>query len=471
MPFDLLAAARHEMIERGFEPDLPAPALQQAQALQPAHEAGLEDLSGLLWSSIDNDESRDLDQIEWAEHVSGGIRVLVAIADVDELVGRGTPIDAHASHETTTVYTGIHTFPMLPERLSTDLTSLNENQDRAAVVIEMVVDANGDIASSRVFRANVRNRAQLTYSGVGPWLDGSTPAPAKVAASPDLETQLRIQNEVAHHLRAARDRKGALTFDRQEAEAIVHDGQVKAIEARRANSASRLIEDFMIGANEVMARTLRDRGVTSIRRVVKAPERWPRIMELAERYGDKLPPEPDAAALNAFLVARKHKDPDHYPDVSLAVLKLMGSGEYVAARPGDEQSGHFGLAAHDYTHSTAPNRRFADLVTQRLLKSKPYSDDELDAIARACTSMENAARKVQRDMAKRIAAVAVQSRIGEEFAAVVTGVTPKGVFVRVANPPIEGRLMRGDHGLDVGDCIRVRLEATDPERGFIDFVR
>jgi len=227
----------------------------------------------------------------------------------------------------------------------------------------------------------------------------------------------------------------------------------------------------MIGANEVMARTLRDRGVTSIRRVVKAPERWPRIMELAEQYGDKLPNQPDAAALNAFLVARKRKDPDHYPDISLAVLKLMGSGEYVAARPGDEQAGHFGLAAHDYTHSTAPNRRFADLVTQRLLKGKAYPDEDLDAIAESCTKMENAARKVQRDMAKRIAAVAVQNRIGEEFPAVVTGVMPKGVFVRVANPPMEGRLMRGDHGVDVGDRIRVRLIATDPERGFIDFGR
>lgn len=471
MPFDLVAAARHEMIERGFEPDLPQPALQQAQSLQPAHEAGLEDLTALAWSSIDNDDSRDLDQIEWAERVSGGIRVLVAIADVDSLVERGTPIDTHAAHETTTVYTGVRVFPMLPERLSTDLTSLNEDQLRAAIVIEMVVEPGGDIVSSRIFRANVRNRAQLTYSGVGAWFDGAGPMPPKVAASPELQAQLRLQNEAAHQLRSARDRKGALTFDRQETEAIVHDGHVKGIEARRANSASRLIEDFMIGANEVMARTLRDRGVTAIRRVVREPERWPRIMELAEQYGEKLPPQPDAAALNAFLVARKRKDPDHYPDVSLSVLKLMGPGEYVAARPGGEQPGHFGLAAQDYTHSTAPNRRFADLVTQRLLKSQPYSDDELDRIARSCTLMEDAARKVQRDMAKRIAAVAVQDSIGQEFPAVVTGVTPKGVFVRVANPPIEGRLMRGDHGLDVGDRIRVRLESTDPARGFIDFVR
>jgi exoribonuclease-2 len=471
MAFDLVAAARQEMMERGFQPDMPEPARHQAESLEPAHDGTLEDLTGLLWSSIDNDESRDLDQIEWAERVAGGIRVLVAIADVDALVARGTPIDAHAAHDTTSVYTGVRTFPMIPERLSTNLTSLNEDQVRPAIVIDMVVDPNGDIASSRVFRANVRNRAQLTYSRVGPWLEDAEPAPPKVAASSDLEAQLRLQNEAAHHLREARDRKGALTFDRQEAAPIVSDGHVKGLAARRANRATRLIEDFMIGANEVMARTLRERGVTSIRRVVKTPERWPRIVELARQYGDQLPPEPDAGALNAFLVARKRQDPDHYPDVSLAVLKLLGSGEYAAARPGDEQSGHFGLAAQDYTHSTAPNRRFADLVTQRLLKSTPYSDDDLDTIARNCTLMENAARKVQRDMSKRIAAVAVRSRIGEEFHAVVTGVTPKGVFVRVSDPPIEGRLMRGDEGVDVGDRIRVRLISTDPERGFIDFAR
>jgi exoribonuclease-2 len=477
MAFDLAAAARQEMLDRGFEPDLPAEALQQARALQPPATDGLENLSGLLWSSIDNDDSRDLDQIEWAERVSDGIRVLVAIADVDALVVRRTPIDAHAEHETTTVYAGVRTFPMLPERLSTDLTSLNQGQDRSAIVIEMVVRADGSITSSRVYRGLVRNRAQLTYNAVGPWLEDTGAVPAKVAAIAGLEEQLRLQNEAAHLLREARDRLGALTFDRQETQAVVENGQVKGIEGRRANRASRLIEDFMIGANEVMARTLRSSGVTAIRRVVKAPERWSRIMELAERYGDKLPPEPDARALNAFLMERKRTDAQHYADVSLAVLKLMGPGEYVAARPGDEQDGHFGLAAQDYTHSTAPNRRFADLVTQRLLKAllahgaQAYTDEELAAIARACTLKEDAARKVQRDMSKRIAAVALQNRIGQQFAAVVTGVTPKGVFVRVTDPPVEGRLVRGEAGLDVGDGIRVKLLATDPARCFIDFGR
>jgi len=340
-----------------------------------------------------------------------------------------------------------------------------------------VVGPDGDIGASSVYPARVRNRAQLTYSGVGPWLEGTAPAPAKVAAWPDLAAQVQLQNEAAHALREARHRLGALTFDRAEIQPVIAEGKVRDIQSRRANRASRLIEDFMIGANEVMARTLREAGVSSIRRVVKAPERWERIMELAERYGEKLPPEPDAAALNAFLIRRKQADAAHYADVSLSILKLMGPGEYVAARPGDESQGHFGLAAHDYTHSTAPNRRFADLVTQRLLKAlsaktpQPYADDALQAIARNCTLKEDAARKVQRDMTKRIAAVALQHRIGQQFAAVVTGVTRKGVFVRIVEPPVEGRLMRGEEGLDVGDRVHVTLLSADPQRGFIDFGR
>jgi exoribonuclease-2 len=475
--FDLVAAARQEMREHGFDPEFPAEAERQLAGIEPGRNGDLRDLTGLLWSSIDNDESRDLDQIEWAERVAGGIRVLVGIADVDSLVAKSTPIDCHAGRETTTVYAGIRTFPMLPERLSTDLTSLSEGQDRDAIVIEMVVAADGDIASNRIYRARVRNRAQLTYSGVGPWLEGTAAPPAKIAASAGLAAQLQLQNEAAHALREARARLGALNFDRAEAQPLIANGEVRDIESRHANRASRLIEDFMIGANEVMARTLRDAGVSSIRRVVKAPERWARIMELAERYHEKLPPEPDAGELNAFLMRRKQADATHYDDVSLSVLKLMGPGEYVASRPGDTGQGHFGLAAHDYTHSTAPNRRFADLVTQRLLKAldakaaPPYTDDELDAIARNCTLKEDAARKVQRDMTKRIAAVALQHRVGQQFAAVVTGVTPKGVFVRIVDPPVEGRLMRGEHGVDVGDRLHVTLLGADPRRGFIDFGR
>jgi len=472
---DLAAIARREMIERGFRPDFPAEVKRQAEDLAAAPADGLKDLTALAWSSIDNDDSRDLDQIEWAERTSGGIRVLVGVADVDAAVADGTPIDGYAAYETTTVYAGVHTFPMLPERLSTDLTSLSENGDRPAIVIEMTVAADGSVTDGVISRARVRNRAQLTYNAVGPWLEGHAPAPPKVAAWAELAAQLKLQDEAAQMLREARHRHGALTFDRVETQVVMSDGRVHDVVARPHNRAAQLIEDFMIAANEVMARTLRAAGVSSIRRVVKAPERWPRIMELAESCGDKLPPAPDPAALNGFLMRRKEADPLRFADLSLSVLKLMGPGEYALMRPGDTGQSHFGLAALDYTHSTAPNRRFADLVTQRLLKAlggvAPYSDGELDSIARNCTLKEDAARKVQRDMNKRLAAVALEHRVGQTFSGVVTGVTPKGVFVRSFDPPVEGRLMRGDQGLDVGDRVRVKLLATDAERGFIDFGR
>jgi exoribonuclease-2 len=475
--FDLAAAARQEMLDHGFEPDFSPDAERQLAAIEAQPDRGLRDLTGLLWSSIDNDDSRDLDQIEWSERAAAGIRVMVGVADVDSKVGKSTPIDCHAARETTTVYAGVRNFPMLPERLSTDLSSLAEGQDRAAVVIELLVAADGAISSPAIYRALVRNRAQLTYNGVGPWLDGTAAAPVKVAASAELAVQLKLQDEAAACLREARHRLGALTFDRLEAEPVMVNGKVEDIRARAANRAAHLIEDFMIAANEVMAQTLREAGVASIRRVVKAPERWPRMVELAAHYGEKLPPEPDAAALNRVLLNRKQADPEHYADVSLAVLKLMGPGEYVLMRPGDDPQGHFGLAAHDYTHSTAPNRRFADMVTQRLIKThaagaaSPYSGDELAVIARNCTLKEDAARKVQRNMTKRMAAVALRNRVGQTFSGVVTGVTPKGVFVRIFDPPVEGRLMHGESGLDVGDRLHVSLLSTDPQRGFIDFGR
>ena len=473
--FNLAAAARQEMLDHGFSPDFPPETERQLAAMRTEPDRGLRDLTGLLWSSIDNDDSRDLDQIEWAERTGDGIRVLIAIADVDSMLAKATPIDGHAARETTSVYAGVRTFPMLPERLSTDLTSLGEGKDRAAIVIEMVVDGDGSVRDGSVERAVVRNRAQLTYSAVGPWLEGKAEAPPKVAGSAELAAQLKLQDEAAQALCEERHRLGALTFDRVEAQPVVANGRVESIATRGHNRAAQLIEDFMIGANEVMARRLREAGVSSIRRVVKAPERWPRIMELAESYGDKLPPAPDSAALNAFLLRRKQADGVHYADVSLAVLKLMGPGEYVLMKPGDSEQGHFGLAAHDYTHSTAPNRRFADLVTQRLLKAllgrPPYTDGELESFARNCTLKEDAARKVQRNMNKRLAAVALEHRIGQSFSGVVTGVTPKGVFVRTLDPPVEGRLMRGEQGVDVGDRVRVTLLGTDPQRGYIDFGR
>jgi exoribonuclease-2 len=475
--FDLVAASRQEMIDQGFAPDIPADAQRQADGIRVHPDSSLRDLTGLLWSSIDNDDSRDLDQIEWAERTGDKIRVLVAIADVDAAVAKGTPVDRYAARETTSVYAGIHTFPMLPERLSTDLTSLSEGGERASVVIEFVVAGDGSFGSTAIYRARVRNHARLTYNAVGAWLEGSAAAPAKVAASPELQAQLKLQDEAAQRLRAARHRLGALTFDRIEAQPVMTDGRVTAIVARVSNRAGHLIEDFMIAANETMEQSLQAAGVSSIRRVVKTPERWPRIVALAAALGAKLPAEPDSGALDAFLVSRKAADPMHYEDLSLSVLKLMGHGEYVRSRPGGDAQGHFGLAAHDYTHSTAPNRRFADLVTQRLVKAlaahapAPYTDAELETIASNCTLKEDAARKVQRNMLKRMAAVALAPRVGQTFSAVVTGATPKGVFVRVLDPPVEGRVMRGDEGLDVGDRLRVKLLGTDAARGFIDFGR
>ncbi|HZR28972.1 MAG TPA: ribonuclease R family protein [Terriglobales bacterium] len=478
---DLQAMAKQIMLENGFEPEFPAAAEQQLAQLE-AHppqivpDGDVRDLRNLLWSSIDNDTSRDLDQIEVAERLPNGqAKVLVGIADVDAFVPKGSPIDEHAAKETTTVYTGVRNFSMLPEQLSTGTTSLLENQDKIGIVIEFVVDQSGCITSETVYRAILRNKAQLTYNAVGGWLEGKSPAPAKVAASAELQAQLKLQNEIAQALKSERYRHGALNIDTVEVRPVILNEQVVDITRQEKNLATDLIEDFMIAANGVVARMLQQ--VSSIRRVVKTPERWNRIVELAAQSGTQLPAQPDSKALNDFLTKRKAADPDHFADLSLAVIKLMGPGEYVLERPGDPEVGHFGLAVQDYTHSTAPNRRFADLVTHRLVKAvlakqaSPYSDAELGAVATNCTTKEDAARKVERGMAKRIAAVAMGHRIGETFDAIVTGVTPHGTFVRVLQPHIEGLLCRGEQGVDVGDKVRAKLISADPQKGYIDFAR
>jgi VacB/RNase II family 3'-5' exoribonuclease len=478
---DLQAVAKDVVRQHGFEPDFP-PAVQQQLAQLRAHpptiSAGgaVRDLRDQLWSSIDNDTSRDLDQIEVAERLSNGdVKVLVGIADVDAFVPKQSAIDQHAARETTTVYTGIRNFPMLPEELSTGKTSLLEHQDCLSVVIESVVDGDGHVTSSDVFRALVRNQAQLQYNSVGAWLQGTAAAPPKVAASADLEAQLRLQDEVAQKLRSRRYENGALDLQTNEVLPLVLNAQVVDVVKQQKNHATELIEDFMIAANGVVARMLHK--VSSLRRIVKQPERWDRIVQLAATHGEKLPAEPDSKALNDFLIKRKTADPDHFADLSLAVIKLIGPGEYVVERPGDAATGHFGLAVQDYTHSTAPNRRFADIVTQRLLKAmlagqpNPYSDDELSLVAANCTEKGNAARKVEREMSKRLAAVAMQHRIGAIFDAIVTGATPKGTFVRVAQPHVEGLLAQGQQGVDVGDKLRVKLIRTDVQHGYIDFAR
>jgi exoribonuclease-2 len=478
---DLQVIAKEVMRQNGFEPDFPPGVEQQLAQLRahpPAIAAGADvrDLRNLLWSSIDNDTSRDLDQIEVAERLpNGDVKVLVGIADLDTFVPKQSPIDQHAAKETTTVYTGIRNFPMLPEELSTGKTSLLEDQDRLSVVTEFVVDANGHVTASNVYRAVVRNQAQLQYNSVGAWLEGTAAAPPKVAASADLQAQLRLQDEVAQHLKTRRFENGALNLQTDELHALVLNEQVVDMVRQQKNHATELIEDFMIAANGVVARMLEK--VSSLRRIVKQPERWDRIVQLAATHGEKLPANPDSKALNDFLVKRKAADPEHFADLSLSVIKLIGPGEYVLERLGDPAPGHFGLAVQDYTHSTAPNRRFADVVTQRLTKAMlaaqptPYSDDELSAIASNCTEKEDAARKVERQMAKHLAAVAMQNRIGAIFDAVVTGATPKGTFVRVMQPHVEGLLAQGQQGADVGDKLRVKLIRVDVQRGFIDFAR
>ena len=478
-PIDLQTAAKQVMLARGFSPDFGPAVQQQISQLQshpPQPNNAFRDLRGLLWSSIDNDTSRDLDQIEVAEpQPDGTTKVLVGIADVDAFVPKSSAIDDHARDQTVTVYSGVRNFSMIPEALSTGLTSLLENQDRQSIVIEFVVTADGHVQSSGVYAALVRNKAQLTYDAVGHWLDGGAPAPSKVAASQELQTQLRLQDRVAQALRSERFRHGALNIETIEVRPVLVYGKVVDIARQEKNRATELIEDFMIASNEVVARMLEK--VSSLRRIVKTPERWDRIVALAAETGDELPAEPDSKALNDFLLKRKAADPERFADLSLAVIKLMGPGEYVLERPGDPEEGHFGLAVQDYTHSTAPNRRFADLVTQRIVKSvlssqpAPYSDAELSTIATNCTLKEDAARKVERDMSKRIAAVAMSSRIGQVFDAIVTGVTAKGTFVRVMQPHVEGLLAQGQQGVDVGDQLRVKLIRTDPQHGFIDFAR
>src|SRR5579859_3173451 len=478
---DLQATAKQIMQQYGFEPDFPPQVPQQLAHLkahppQIAPGNDIRDLRNLLWSSIDNDTSRDLDQIEVAERVANGdIKILIGIADVDAFAAKQTPIDQHAARETTTVYTGVRNFPMLPGELSTGITSLLENQDRLSVVYEFVVDSAGNVKSPDVYRAVVRNRAQLQYNPVGSWLEGAAAAPPKVSASNELQEQLKLQDEVAQRLRKQRQQNGALNLDTDEVHPLIQNDQVVGIVKQQKNRATDLIEDFMVAANGVVARFLEN--VSSLRRIVRTPKRWDRIVQLAATKGEKLPAQPDSKALNDFLLRRKAADPDHFADVSLTVIKLIGPGEYVLERPGDVAPGHFGLAVQDYTHSTAPNRRFADVVTQRLLKAmlagqkNPYSDDELTTIADNCTQKEDAARKVEREMSKRLAAVALQKRIGEVFDAIVTGATDHGTFVRIFQPHVEGLLAQGAQGLDVGDKLRVKLTRTDAQKGYVDFAR
>ena len=471
--------AHRVMLEKGLVPEFPPPALAELAGIHgPATVAGesTRDLRSLLWCSIDNDDSRDLDQLTVAEAMpNGAARVLVAIADVDALVKKGSALDDHARQNTTSVYTVAETFPMLPEKLSTDLTSLNCESDRPAIVIEIVLDGDGSLQGSDVYRATVRNRAKLAYNSVAAWLEGTGPMPPGIGTVGGLDENLRLQDHVAQQLKALRRQHGALDLETIKASPVFDGDELRDLKADKTNRAKDIIEDFMIAANGVTARYLASKKFPSLRRVVRTPKRWDRIVELAAERGATLPKEPDAKALEQFLVSAKAADPLRFPDLSLCVIKLLGRGEYVVELPGDSVAGHFGLAVEDYEHSTAPNRRYPDVITQRLLKaavagqSVPYENDELEALATHCTEEEDAAKKVERQVTKSAAAMLLESRVGEQFDAIVTGASNKGTWVRILRPPVEGRLDSGFENMRVGDRPRVQLVSTDVERGFIDF--
>jgi exoribonuclease-2 len=480
-PINLHQIAVEAMRSRGLLPAFAPQALQEAEAARragPERNGAIRDLRHLTWFSIDNDDTRDLDQLSVAEALPAGTtRLLVAVADVDAMVRPGGAVDGHAGINTTSVYTAAGVFPMLPEALSTDLTSLHEGQERLAVIVDMLVLADGTVSASEVYRAAVLNRAKLTYDAVSAWLDGVAPAPPQMRGVPGLDGQLRLHDALAGQLRQWRQQRGALNVKTVAARPVFEEGRLVDLRPDEKNRAKDLIADLMIAANAATARYLAHKGFPSLRRFLQAPRRWDRIVALAAGYGVTLPAAPDPVALDRFLSARRLADPDGFADLSLAVVKMLGSGEYAAAPAGAAGQGHFGLAVNDYAHSTAPNRRFPDLVTQRLLKAAlageapPYSAEALAGIARHCTVQEDNASKVERQVLKAAAAWLLHDRIGETFDAIVTGAAAKGTFVRIGRPLLEGRVVRGFEGLDVGDRLRVRLVAVDAAQSFIDFER
>ena len=473
------------MLERGLLPDFSTEVLAELGRLQvPTITAdgpsdsplGIRDMRNLLWASIDNDESRDLDQLTVAEAISTDkVKILVAIADVDSFVKKESAIDEHARHNTTSVYTAAEIFPMLPEKVSTDLTSLNFNEDRVSIVIEMVVGDDGSLEGSNIYRALVHNHAKLAYNSIAAWLDGTETMPEAVSSVAGLDENLRLQDKAAQNMKKLRHVHGALILETIEAKPVFDGNQIRALEIEEKNRAKEIIEDFMIAANGVTARYLSANKFPSIRRVVRIPKRWDRIVEIAAEHKFGLPEMPDSKALEEFLVSEKAAHPIRFPDLSLAVVKLLGSGEYIAEIPEGDAPGHFGLAVKDYGHSTAPNRRYPDLLTQRLLKAAleekptPYSKDELDVLAVHCTEAEDAANKVERQVEKSAAALLLESRIGERFDSIVTGASEKGTWVRLLNVPVEGKLVDGFEGLDVGERVEVQLIDTNVELGYIDF--
>lgn len=478
MEIALIKRAKELMVEKGLDPEFSHEELQELAGID--HPAPIrptyQDLRSYLWCSIDNDDSEDLDQLTYAERNGERVTIWIAVADVDSLVKKNSAIDQRARLNTTSVYTSAMIFPMLPEKLSTNLTSLNEHEERLALVVRMELNVHGEIEASEIFQAAVYNHAKLSYNSVGPWMEKTASIPEKVESIPGLKETLLVQNEAAQSLRKKRHRLGSLTLQSAKAEARVHDDKIE-IQVSSQNLAHQLVEEFMVAANGTVAEHLEEAKVPSLRRVVKTPKNWHRIVEVAQMYGDKLPEEPDSKALDAFLIRHQKKDPENFPDLSLTIIKLLGRGEYAVEHGGSEPTSHFALALTAYTHSTAPNRRYPDLVTQRQYKAllnhqkNPYSYEELKELAAHCTKQEDAATKVERQMTKIAAAMLLAPRIGQTFQGIITGASDKGTWIRIFEPPVEGKVVQGFKGLDVGDKVRVVLKKVDVEQGFIDFVR
>lgn len=466
------------MQERGLEPEFSDAAERQAESIHLPDEretSRVTDLRKLPWCSIDNDDSLDLDQLSTADALEdGATRIRIAIADVAASVPRRTPLDQHAHRNTTSVYTPARKFPMLPDRLSTNLTSLNEGEDRLAIIVDFVASERGAISKSQIYRGRVRNHAKLSYREVGRWLEHGGEPPNGCTDTAVLD-QVRLQDRVAEALRHRRDERGALEFETVEVEHLFEGERLVALRRQTLNRATSLIANMMIAANGITSRFLEEHGLPVLRRVVRVPEHWDRICEIAAGHGTILPVDPDPVALSRFLEDRRTEDSASFPDFSLTIIKLLGRGEYVADEPGVEPTGHFGLAVRDYTHSTAPNRRYPDLITQRMVKSAleevraPYELDELRQLAAHCTEQEDAANRVERHLRKSAAALLVASQIGDRFDGFIAGVSEFGRWVRIVEPPIEGKIVRGADDLAVGDPVRVRLLRVDVARGFIDF--
>lgn len=471
--------ARKAMISRGLVPDFPDVEISELnKILLPAtcKPEISKDMRDLLWCSIDNADSLDLDQLTYAESLEGNkVRILVAIADVDALVNAKSNIDIHASQNTASVYTVAQIFPMLPEKLSTNLTSLSLDSDRCAIVVDMILGVDGKVEQSDVYQAIVRNYAKLQYSKVALWLEGTGTDYPEITRVKGLEDNIKLQDRIAQKMKELRYEHGALEFETIEASPVFDGDTLREMKVELKNRAKDLIEDFMIAANGSTAQYLTGKKFPSLRRVVRVPERWDRIVELASGNGFSLPAEADSKSLSDYLKFIRQKDPVHFSDASLSILKLLGPGEYVVDVPGEIPPGHFGLAVKDYTHSTAPNRRYPDLITQRLLKSAisgqpvPYTLEQLGQIATHCTLKEDDVKKVERQVEKSANAILMESRIGEIFDAIVSGASPKGTWIRLLNPHVEGKLVDGFKGLEVGNKLKARLTHIDVESGFIDF--